>query len=88
MSPRSLVSRRPSAPLVVSFLALFVALGGVGWAAIRIPAHSVGTAQLQNFSVGNVKLKPNSVGPAKIIAGAVGARQVDSNQVQLRISGP
>jgi hypothetical protein len=28
------------------------------------------------------------VGPAKIIAGAVGARQVDSSQVQLRVSGP
>jgi hypothetical protein len=86
MSPRSLLRRRPSAPLVVSFLALFVALGGAGWAAIRIPPRSVGNAQLQNFSVGNAKLRPNSVSADKIIAGAVGARQVNSSQVQLRVT--
>jgi hypothetical protein len=88
MSLRSLARRRPSAALVVSFLALFVSLGGAGWAALRIPPRSVGNAQLQNFSVGSAKLKPNSVGAAKIIAGAVGARQVDSTQVQLRVTGP
>jgi hypothetical protein len=88
MSLRSLTRRRPSAALVVSILALFVSLGGAGWAALRIPPRSVGNAQLQNFSVGPAKLKPNSVGAAKIIAGAVGARQIDSSQVQLRVSGP
>jgi len=88
MTLRSLARRRPSAALVVSFLALFVSLGGAGWAALRIPPHSVGTAQLQNFSVSNAKLRPNSVGAAKISGGAVGARQVDSSQVQLRVSGP
>ncbi|HJS93317.1 MAG TPA: hypothetical protein VJ741_03575 [Solirubrobacteraceae bacterium] len=88
MTLRSLARRHPSAALVVSFLALFVSLGGAGWAALRIPPRSVGNAQLQNFSVGNAKLKPNSVGAAKIIAGAVGARQVNSSQVQLRVTGP
>jgi hypothetical protein len=86
MSPRSLMRRRPSAALVVSFLALFVALGGAGWAALRVPPNSVGTAQLQNFSVSNSKLRGNSVGPGKIIPGAVGARQVNSSQVQLRVT--
>lgn len=86
MSPRSLVRRHLSVPLVVSFLALFVALGGAGWAALRIPRNSVGNAQLQNFSVGNAKLRPNSVGSSKIIPGAVGARQVNSSQVQLRVA--
>lgn len=79
---------RPSAPLVVSFLALFVALGGASWAAIHLPPHSVGSAQLQNFSVGNAKLKSFSIGPGKIIPGAIGAAQVNSNQVQLRVAGP
>ena len=78
---------RPSAPLVVSFLALFVALGGASWAAIHLPPHSVGNAQLQNFSVGNAKLKPFSVGAGKIIPGAIGAPQVNATQVQLRASG-
>jgi hypothetical protein len=88
MTLRSLSRRRPSAALAVSFLALFVSLGGAGWAALRIPPGSVGNAQLRNFSVGNAKLKPNSVGAAKIIAGAIGARQVNSSQVQLRVAGP
>jgi len=77
---------RPSAPLAVSFLALFVALGGASWAAIHLPPNSVGNAQLQNFSVGNAKLKPFSVGAGKIIPGAVGATQVNSSQVQLRVT--
>ena len=79
---------RPSAPLVVSFVALFAALSGVGWAAIHLPPHSVGNVQLQNFSVGNAKLRPFSVGAGKIIPGAVGAAQVNSSQVQLRVTGP
>jgi hypothetical protein len=89
---------RPSAPLVVSFLALFVALGGVSWAAIHLPRDSVGNAQLrplsvgnaqlQPLSVGNAKLRPNSVGSRKIIPGSVGVAQVNSSQVQLRVAGP
>jgi hypothetical protein len=84
----SLVRRRPSASLVISFVALFVALGGVGYAATQLPAGSVGTAQLKNGSVGNWKLKSNAVGGRKIINGAVGARQVNSTQVQLRVATP
>jgi hypothetical protein len=83
---KSLVRRRPSAPLIVSFAALFVALGGIGYAATRLPPNSVGSAQLQNGSVGNFKLKFNSVGPRKIINGAVGGQQVNASQVQLRLS--
>jgi hypothetical protein len=83
---KSLVRRRPSAPLIVSFAALFVALGGVGYAATQLPPNSVGSAQLRNGSVGNFKLKFNSVGPRKIINGAVGGQQVNASQVQLRLS--
>ncbi len=82
---KSLVRRRPSVSLVISFVALFVALGGVGYAAINLPANSVGNAQLQNGSVGNWKLKANAVGTRKIINGSVGAKQVNSSQVQLRV---
>ncbi len=79
---------RPSAPLAVSFLALFVALGGVSWAAIHLPPNSVGNAQLQPLSVGNAKLRPFSVGARKLIPGSVGAVQVNQGQIQLRIAGP
>jgi hypothetical protein len=83
---KSLVRRRPSAPMVVSFVALFVSLGGASYAAISLPRNSVGNAQLQNGSVGNLKLRSNAVGPRKIINGSVGAKQVDSSQVQLRVA--
>jgi hypothetical protein len=82
---KSLLRRQPGAPMVVSFVALFVALGGVGYAATQLPANSVGSAQLRNGSVGNWKLKFNSVGTRKIINGSVGAKQVNSSQVQLRV---
>jgi len=72
--------------MVVSFVALFVSLGGAGYAAVTLPRNSVGSAQLQNGSVGNFKLKSNAVGPKKIINGSVGAKQVNSSQVQLRVS--
>ena len=83
---KSFLRRRPSPALVVSFVALFVALGGVGYAATQLPRNSVGNAQLQNNSVGNFKLKSNAVGARKIINGSVGAKQVNSSQVQLRVS--
>ena len=86
MRLKSPLRARSSAPLVVSFVALFVALGGVGYAAIQLPANSVGSAQLRNGSVGNWKLKSNAVGARKIINGSVGAKQVNSTQVQLRIA--
>jgi len=83
---KSLVRRRPPVPMVVSFVALFVSLGGVGYAAVTLPNNSVGNAQLQNGSVGNWKLKSGAVGGRKIINGAVGAKQVNSSQVQLRVA--
>jgi hypothetical protein len=82
---KSLVRRRPSVPMVVSFIALFVSLGGVGYAAVSLPRNSVGNAQIQNNSVGNFKLKSNAVGAKKIINGSIGASKVSSSQVQLRV---
>jgi hypothetical protein len=97
MHLRSLARRRPSAPLVISVVALFVALGGVGYAATFLPAHSVGTTQLQtsavtnpklgNQSVGNWKLRFGSVGTRKIANRAVGRGQINASQVQERVTG-
>jgi hypothetical protein len=41
---------------LIAYLALFVALGGTSYAAINLPANSVGTRQLRNHSVTPVKL--------------------------------
>lgn len=94
---RKLAIHRPSAAIVVAVIALFVALGGVGWAQFSVPNGSVGTAQLRNNavtsakiangSVGNFKLKSGSVGPRKLINNAVGVDQINANQVQARVIG-
>lgn len=59
-------SRRPSAPMVVSLVALFFAFGGVGYAAVTLPANSVGTRQIRNNAVTWQKIAPGTVGSARI----------------------
>ena len=47
---------------VVGWIALFVALGGTGYAAISIPRNSVGSAQIRNRSITPVKFNPSAIG--------------------------
>jgi hypothetical protein len=84
---KSLMSRRPSAAIVISSAALFISLGGVGYAAISIPDNSVGTAQLKNNAVTNSKIKNNAVSYKKINPGSVGLVRANTNQLQARVSG-
>jgi len=51
----------------VAYLALFVALGGTGYAALRLPANSVGNRQIQNGAITPVKLD------RKLVSGSVRA---------------
>jgi hypothetical protein len=46
---------------VTSCLALFIALGGTGYAVTALPRNSVGSAQLRSKSVGPSELKSNAV---------------------------
>lgn len=55
---------------VVAYLALFVAIGGTSYAAVSLPANSVGTKQLRNHSVTPIKLDPKTIG-ASVRAWAV-----------------
>jgi hypothetical protein len=57
---------------VVAYVALFVALGGTSYAAINLPAGSVGTKQLRSGAVTNRKLAKGSVGPADLDPKTVG----------------
>jgi hypothetical protein len=52
---------------LVAYLALFVALGGTSYAAVQLPAGSVGARELKNRSITAAKLNPAS------IAGSVAA---------------
>ena len=87
MRLKSLMSRRPSAAIVISSAALFLSLGGVGYAAISIPDNSVGTAQLKNNAVTSGKIKNGAVTYKKINPGSVGIVRANTGQLQVRVSG-
>jgi hypothetical protein len=53
--------RAPSPAMIVALIALFVALGGTSYAAVVLPANSVGTKQLRNGAVTAAKVKPQSL---------------------------
>ena len=87
MRVKSLLNRRPSAAIVISSAALFMSLGGVGYAAISIPNNSVGPAQLKNNAVTNNKIKNGAVSYKKIQPGSVGLVRANTGQLQARVSG-
>lgn len=87
MRLKSLTSRRPSAAIVISSAALFMSLGGVGYAAISIPNNSVGAAQLKSNAVTNSKINNGAVSYKKIQPGAVGLVRANTGQLQVRVSG-
>jgi hypothetical protein len=51
---------------VTATLALFVALGGVGYAAVKLPSNSVGAAQIKKNAVSGAKVTSNSLTGADI----------------------
>ena len=46
---------------VVAYVALFVALGGTSYAAVNLPAGSVGNRQLKNHSISPIKFERGSI---------------------------
>src|SRR5690348_7635233 len=69
--------RRVSYAEVVATLALFIALGGASYAAVKIPKNSVGTKQLKKNAVNSSKVKNKSLlasdfKPGQIPRGPVG----------------
>ncbi len=87
MRLQSLFRRPPTASMVVSVIALFVALGGVGYAAVSVPDNSVGTNQLRNGAVTNAKIRNNAVNYKKIAQRTIGLQRIDQTRVQVRVSG-
>jgi hypothetical protein len=73
--------------MAVSLVALFLSLGGVGYAATQLPNNSVGAAQLQNNAVTNSKIKSSAVTFQKIEPQAVGTVRANLNQLQARVKG-
>lgn len=52
---------RPSPALVIASIALFLALGGTGYAALKLPANSVGAKQIKANAVTSSKVKDHSL---------------------------
>ena len=68
-SPVSRFFRTVSPAMAVACIALAVALGGTGYAAVVLPANSVGTAQLKANAVTGAKVKDGSLTPADLRGG-------------------
>jgi hypothetical protein len=68
-------------------LALFIALGGGAYAAIRLPANSVGAAQIKNKAITPKKLAPNTMTLLKN-ASAPGPRGDPGPQGSAGVQGP
>lgn len=65
---KRLLSHRPTASLAIACLALFVAMGGVGYAAVKINGKDI-----QNRTVSGKKMKKNTLGGTVIKESSLGA---------------
>jgi hypothetical protein len=64
MRPRRIP--HPCPAMVVAAIAMAVAVGGTAYAAIKLPANSVGTKQLKDNAVTTAKLANKAVTNAKL----------------------
>jgi hypothetical protein len=58
---------------VVATLALFIALGGASYAAVKLPKNSVGTRQIKNNAITGAKIKNGAISGSKIALSSLGA---------------
>src|SRR5262249_22484811 len=85
--------KRPSPAFVVACLALAVALGGTGYAAVILPANSVGTVQLRTGAVIASKVKQHSLlasnfAPGQLPRGRAGAKGAKGDTGAAGAQGP
>jgi len=85
--------RRPSPSIVVAFVALLVALAGTSYAAIQLPAGSVGTKQLKKNAVTGKKVKNRSLkavdfATGQLPAGPQGPQGAQGPQGPQGLQGP
>jgi len=67
--------------MAVALLALFVALGGTGYAVSSLPRNSVGPKQLRTGAVTTKKLKRRAVTASKIANDALGGKQIAESKL-------
>lgn len=65
-------SNRPSPAMIVACLALFVALGGTSFAAVKLSKNSVGQREIKKNGVASSEVKNNSLTGADIVESKLG----------------
>ena len=73
---------------VTATLALVIALGGTSYAAIILPANSVGTKQIKKRAVTASRIRPNAVTSAAVRNGSLGAVDFRAGQLPAGPPGP
>jgi hypothetical protein len=76
-----MLRRHLSVANVLSCLALFVALGGAAYAAVKIPPNAVKARNIASQAVTNPKIKREAVTSGKIRNGGVNAVDIGAGQV-------
>jgi hypothetical protein len=67
--------------LAISVLALFIALGGASYAALKVPKHSVGPKQIKKNAVTSPKIKRNAVTSSKVKDGSLRSGDFGAGQL-------
>lgn len=75
------LKRHLSVANVLSCIALFVALGGAAYAAVKIPPNAVKSVNIAPQAVTNAKIKTQAVTSGKIKNGGVNALDIGAGQV-------
>ncbi|HST15076.1 MAG TPA: hypothetical protein VLJ44_09535 [Gaiellaceae bacterium] len=70
---------KPAPATVIALIALFVSLGGTTYAAIKLPANSVGTRQIRDGAVANRDLHTHAVNAAKVADNSLTGTQINSS---------
>jgi hypothetical protein len=72
----------------VALLSLFVALGGTSYAAVALPANSVGAKQIRKAAIGPAKLRANAIDSSRVRDGSLHASDFAAGQLPQGSTGP
>jgi hypothetical protein len=64
---------------VMATVAVFIALGGASYAAVKLPRNSVGSTQIEANAVTGAKIKNGAITGSKIAAGTITGAAVDAS---------
>ena len=79
---------RPTPALVVAFVALFAAMGGFGYAAVKMKPNSVRSKNIRNGAVTTDKIADGAVTTPKLAADAVAPNAEHDNAARLGGAAP